>query len=121
LISRTNDAGVQVHLLVEGEPTPLPAGLDLAAYRIVQESLTNIVKHAPASTAQVALHYLADALDIEVCNDRPATGPAHPIPPGGHGLIGMRERAALYGGSLVAGARPEGGFRVHTRIPTVSA
>ena len=95
----------------------LPAGVDLCAYRIVQEGLTNALKHAGPAHAEVVLRYAPRALDVEVRDDgrgpaRQATATAP-----GHGLIGMRERVALYGGRLQTGARDGGGFAIHARLP----
>jgi signal transduction histidine kinase len=105
---------------VTGEPVPLPAGADLAAYRIIQESLTNTIRHAGPATAAVSVSYAADAVRIEVTDTglgQPAeaamTGPGS----GGHGLAGMRERAAAVGGSVETGPSPGGGFRVTARLP----
>ena len=117
LIARTNAAGVRVQLHIDGEPTVLPASLDLTAYRIVQESLTNVVKHAPGGNARVTVRYLLDAIDIEITNDAPAIAVAAAVPASGHGLVGMRERVALYGGQLDAEPCAGGGFRVHARVP----
>jgi signal transduction histidine kinase len=114
LVAQVRRAGLSVALTVEGEPAPLPAGLDLCAYRIVQEGLTNALKHAGAgASAQVRIAYAPAALEIDVRdngNGAVANG-------AGHGLIGMRERVALYGGELEAGPRAEGGFGVHARLP----
>ena len=93
----------------------LPPGVDLAAYRVVQEALTNVIKHAGTSRAAVVLEYRPDDLLITVTDDgRPVTGSGGP---GGRGLIGLRERIGLYGGELDAGPRPGGGWRVRARIP----
>jgi signal transduction histidine kinase len=106
--------GLEVAVRREGEPGPLPAGLDLSAYRIVQEALTNTLRHAQATRADVTLSYTADALDVEVRdNGRAAPGNGA----GGHGLVGMRERAALLGGTLEAGPQSGGGYRVHAHLP----
>jgi signal transduction histidine kinase len=114
LVARTEAAGLPVALHVEGEPGQLPLGVDLSAYRIVQEALTNALKHAGPATAEVAIRYEADAVEIEVTDDgRGPTGTNG----GGHGLVGMRERATLYGGQLSAGARPGGGYVVRARLP----
>jgi signal transduction histidine kinase len=118
LVSETRHAGLSVQLRVEDAPDGLPPGIDLAGYRIVQEALTNALRHAPSSHVPVDVRCSRRALEIEVLDDG---GGAAAAPPGnghvGHGLIGMRERASLYGGTLAVGARPEGGFRVHARIP----
>ena len=108
------DAGLPVDLHVEGDVHPLPAGLELSAYRVVQESLTNILKHAGPATADVRLTYRPDALEITV---RDSGAGSDPNSSPGHGLVGMRQRVLLYGGSLDAGATPAGGFAVHARLP----
>jgi len=106
-------AGLPVTVLVRGDPRPLPAGLNLSAYRIVQEALTNVLKHAGPASTEVIIRYLDRELQIQVTNDAPPTRPARDGQKGrGHGLIGMRERAALYGGQLETGPLPGGGFRV---------
>ncbi len=114
LVARTEAAGLAVALHVEGEPGPLPVGVDLSAYRIVQEALTNTLKHAGPAHAEVAIRYRPDAVEIEVRDD--GRGPAT-TNGDGHGLVGMRERATLYGGELSAGARDGGGFVVLARLP----
>ena len=109
-------AGLRVELAVRGEPRELPAGMDLAAFRIVQEALTNVVKHAGTDHGQVRVTYTADAVGIEVTDD--GTGPAQASSSAsGHGLIGMRERVALYGGEFSAGPLPGRGYRVSARLP----
>jgi signal transduction histidine kinase len=112
-------AGLAVRLQVEGRPAPLPAGVDLSAYRIVQEALTNVVKHAGPARAQVAIRYRDQEVTVEVIDD--GRGVAAPTGDGrarvGHGLIGMHERVAVFGGDLEAGPRPDGGFRVAARLP----
>jgi signal transduction histidine kinase len=116
LLSQTRAAGLEVELRIEGEPRPLAPGVDLAAYRIVQEALTNTRKHGRASRAEVALHYTPAALEVEVVDDgaAPATAGVN----GGHGLVGMRERVGLYDGTLDVGARVGGGFGVRAVLPT---
>jgi signal transduction histidine kinase len=116
LIERTAKAGVQVALTVTGRCRPLPAGIDLAAYRIVQEALTNVVKHADSSGAVVGLGYKEDELIIDVTDDGNGC-PDEPPPVLGHGLVGIRERAHLYGGSVHAHNLSGGGFKVTCRIP----
>jgi signal transduction histidine kinase len=112
-----NEAGVPVDLVVTGERNGVPAGVDLAGYRIVQEALTNVLKHAGPSHVRVRLDYKADAVDIEVLDDGRGAA-AHPSEHHvGHGLVGMRERAAMYDGRLTAGPRPGGGFRVAATLP----
>ncbi|MGH3200871.1 MAG: sensor histidine kinase [Streptosporangiaceae bacterium] len=121
LVTQAREAGMQVSLAVEGPVRPLPGGLSLAAYRIVQEALTNVRKHAGAGAAvNITLSYGRDELLVRVTDDGraglPRYGPA-PKDPAGHGLAGMRERAALYGGTVQAGPRPGAGFEVTARLP----
>jgi signal transduction histidine kinase len=114
LVERVRAAGLSVELTVTGA-RDLPPGVDLAAYRVVQEALTNVIKHAGTARAAVVLEYRPDDLLITVTDDgRPGTGPAGA---GGRGLIGLQERIGLYGGELDAGPRPGGGWRVRARIP----
>lgn len=117
--ARVSDAGVPVEVQVEGAPRPLPPGLDLSAYRVVQEALTNTLKHAGPARATVRVRYLPDAVEVEVSDDGHA--PAAPAGRVGHGLIGMHERTLLYGGHLLTGQAPDGGFRVRARFPLVAA
>ncbi|MEU3312504.1 sensor histidine kinase [Streptomyces sp. NPDC006662] len=115
LAAATAGAGVRVDLLRTGEQRPVPADIDLSAYRIVQEALTNVVRHAGTGHCRVAIDYGNDELSVEIVDEgRGATGrgSAH-----GFGIIGMRERAALLGGHLGAGPRPGGGFQVAARLP----
>ncbi|MFE0674479.1 sensor histidine kinase [Streptomyces sp. NPDC058867] len=114
LIAAYESAGLDVTVTTEGEPRPLSPGADLTAYRIVQEALTNVSKHASAHSARVRFTYADVRLLITVSNDGPAT--AAPAT-GGYGLMGMRERAHSVGGELRAGPRPEGGFEVTTALP----
>lgn len=119
LLRQLGEAGLDVKAHIEGAPVPLPPGVDLSAYRIVQEALTNTLRHArpgharPAR-AEVRLRYFPDALELEINDDG---GIASRDAGKGHGLVGMRERAALYGGTFNAGPRPGGGYRVRTRLP----
>jgi signal transduction histidine kinase len=115
LVRRVGAAGIPVHVAVSGEPRPLPAGLDLCAYRLIQESLTNVIKHAGSARVVVAIGYGPAELTVNVTDD--GRGPADQWPTSGHGLLGMRERARLYGGTLLAGPRPEGGFTVTLTLP----
>lgn len=115
LAEHAASAGLRVGTHTGGEPVPLPPGADLAAFRIVQEALTNVVRHSAARTARVGLAYRPDALEITVDDDGPAS--AGDGPGGGNGLAGMRERAAVLGGTLDAGPRPDGGFRVRALLP----
>ncbi|MCM1973250.1 sensor histidine kinase [Streptomyces sp. G1] len=109
----TETTGLRVGLRTDGDPSPLPPDTEVAAFRIVQEALTNTVKHAHASSATVALEWGEDELTLSVTDD--GQGPSGPG--GGHGLIGIRERAAACGGSARTGRGPEGGFRVVVRLP----
>ena len=115
LVTQIREAGLPVELSVEGERRALPAGIELSAYRIVQEALTNTLKHAGGAHAEVHVRYGSDSLELEIVDDGPG-GPAR-ASGGGHGLVGMRERVALYGGRLDAGRRAEGGFAVHVLLP----
>ena len=111
-------AGVVIAVHRDGAPIVLPPGVDLAAYRIVQEALTNVLKHANARTADVAIRYRTNAVELEVTDDG---GPSARAPATtGHGLVGMRERAALYGGRLEAGCRSNGGYAVKVLLPVLS-
>ena len=114
LVSHAVAAGVAVSLEVQGDRRPLPASVDLAAFRIVQESLTNIVRHAEAGSAKVQLTYGNGELTLQIDDDGLGTGAQAA---GGSGLAGMRERATALGGELEAGAQPTGGFRVRARLP----
>lgn len=116
LVSSTTAGGLPVDVRVEGTPTALPAVVDSSAYRIVQESLTNALRHADAGRAEVVLCYRADGLDIRVTDD--GCGDAGPSG-NGHGVTGMRERAELLGGTLQVGSLPGGGFQVRATLPTV--
>ncbi|GAA3511724.1 sensor histidine kinase [Actinocatenispora rupis] len=114
LVARVRRAGLPVDVRVEGEPYPVDAGIGLAVYRLVQEALTNAVKHAGPARAVVRLGFGPSALTVEVFDT--GRGPSGDAT-GGHGLVGMRERVALYGGEITTGPRPGGGFRVYARIP----
>jgi signal transduction histidine kinase len=114
LLEETRHAGLPVELTVEGDPRRLAPGVELAIYRVVQEALTNARKHAGDARAAVMLRYGAAEVSAEVRDDGSAANNGHG---GGHGLIGMRERVAVYGGSLDATHRAEGGFAVRVRIP----
>jgi len=114
LVAQVRAAGLAVAVSVEGLPRPLPAGIDLSAYRVVQEALTNTLRHAQATRADVALRYRDDELDVEVRDDGAGTGNGGGS---GRGLIGMRERVGAFGGSLETGPLNTGGFSVAARFP----
>ncbi|WP_233273269.1 sensor histidine kinase [Streptomyces broussonetiae] len=124
LVDRISFAGLPVEVRVSGEPRPLPQGIDVTAYRIVQEALTNALRHGDGGKAEVTVRYAEHALRVEVLNTGPSvlTGAA-PAAPGrptagtGRGLLGLRERVAVYGGDLDARRRLGGGYRVRARIP----
>ncbi len=115
LAAEMRATGLDLTLCVEGDVSGLPPGVDLAAYRIVQEALTNAMRHAPGARVDASVRVVGDVLEVDVADD------GSPQPPAaghvGHGLLGMRERAALYGGEIVAGPGADGGFRVHARLP----
>jgi signal transduction histidine kinase len=115
LVARSAQAGLEVRMATAGRARPLPAAVDLAAFRVVQESVTNVVRHAGASRADVFLGYGDDALTVRVDDDGHGAGPAGPQP--GNGLRGMRERAAALGGTLALDRSPLGGLRVEALIP----
>jgi signal transduction histidine kinase len=133
MAQRVRAAGVPVGLRTSGAPRPLPPGLELCAYRVVQEALTNVIKHARSARVEVLVAYLPHTLAVTVTDDggsgsgRKTSGgsgrpdPANVAPGPGHGLIGMRERARLYGGTVVTGPRTEGGFSVRLTLPVPAA
>jgi len=114
LVAQVREAGLPVELQVEGEPAALPPGVAISAYRIVQEALTNVLKHAGPAQARVVVRYASRELELEIADD--GRGSAT-IGDAGHGLVGMRERVALYGGDFDAGTRNGGGFVVRARLP----
>jgi signal transduction histidine kinase len=116
LTAQLEEATLSVEVRVEGEERKLPTSVELAAYRVVQEALTNTVKHADASRAEVRVRYRPEAVEVEIVDD--GLGEAEvTAKSGGHGLIGMRERVALHGGQLTAGPRPGGGYAVRATFP----
>ncbi|MFD0053528.1 sensor histidine kinase [Streptomyces sp. NPDC127168] len=124
MVTRVRAGGVRVELRTTGVPRPLPSGMQLCVYRVVQEALTNVLKHAPGADATVELAYRTGEVTVTVTDDGRTAGPREGADSdtiaerGGHGLIGMRERAKLYGGTIVVGPRGEGGFGVLLTLPT---
>jgi signal transduction histidine kinase len=114
LLDEVGRAGLPVELHLEGERFPLPRAIDLSAYRIVQEGLTNALKHAHARHVDVTLGYAPDELRIEVRDDGRGASNSDGR---GHGLVGVRERVKIYGGEMTAAAAPEGGFVLRARLP----
>jgi signal transduction histidine kinase len=118
LVGTVREAGLPVELEVEGEPTELPPGVDLSAYRVIQEALTNALKYAGPANAWVTVRWKASELELEIAND----GRSEPGGDGsGHGLDGLRERVALVGGSIESGPRDGGGFVVKAHLPLATA
>ena len=118
LVEELRNSGLPVRLTIEGQPAALPEAVDRSAYRVVQEALTNTLKHAQASKATVALRWQDDVLEVEISDDGVGAATTNGT---GHGIVGMRERLSLLGGSLVAGPAIGGGFRVLARFPRASA
>jgi signal transduction histidine kinase len=114
LADEVSRAGLPVHLHVDGEPTPLPRAIELSAYRIVQEGLTNALKHARAANADVTVRYLPEEIQLEVRDDGGGASPNDGL---GHGLVGIRERVKIYGGEMSAGTENGRGFVLRTRLP----
>jgi signal transduction histidine kinase len=114
LVEHARESGLPVQLRIEGKPEQLPAGVDLTAYRIVQEGLTNAVKHARAEHAEVIVRYGDGHVELTVSDDGPGGGDGDS---GGHGLVGMRERVSVYGGEIEAGPLPGRGYRLHAKLP----
>jgi signal transduction histidine kinase len=114
LLEEVGRAGLPVSLHVDGEPAQLPRAIDLSAYRIVQEGLTNALKHARASRADVTVRYRPDEVQIEVRDDGQGDASANGA---GYGLVGVRERVKIYGGEMSAGTASDGGFVLTTRLP----
>ncbi|MET7462387.1 histidine kinase [Nonomuraea sp. NPDC005501] len=120
LVANVRGAGLTVTAETTGEPRPLSPGVELSAFRIVQEALSNVLRHAPGADVRVELRYLPAALVIRIAN----TAPDRPVPPPGgpgHGLLGMRERTAMLGGELATGPAPDGGFEVTAVLPVAPA
>jgi signal transduction histidine kinase len=121
LITQVADAGLCADLVVQGEPRPLPPGIEVSAYRIVQEGLTNALRHSGTSRAKVVVTYAADRIELQVVDEGACGAGTLGTGEPGHGLIGMRERVAIYGGDLQAGVRPEGGYALRARLPLLEA
>jgi signal transduction histidine kinase len=118
LIAEARASGIEVETITEGDLVSVPAGMSLTAYRVIQESLTNVRKHSGARRARLTVCYQPDTLEIQVEDDGPRrTGTSDTLSGGGHGLAGMRERVTLYGGTLTAGPTSNGGFRVRASLP----
>ncbi|WP_418361500.1 histidine kinase [Streptomyces gilvosporeus] len=118
LVEQSRAAGMRIELTRSGTVRPLDASCERTAYRLVQEALTNVHKHAPGAAAHVELRYTADTLQVTVENEAGPDTPSAGLPSGGHGLIGLGERVTVLGGTFEAGARPDGGFRVAAVLPT---
>jgi signal transduction histidine kinase len=114
LVEEVGRAGLPVRLHVDGTPFPLPRAIDLSAYRIVQEGLTNALKHSGASNADVTVRYRLDELQLEVRDDGEGSSGSDGL---GHGLVGVRERVKIYRGQMTAGTATGGGFLLSTRLP----
>jgi signal transduction histidine kinase len=114
LVENVGRAGLPVRLHVDGDRSPVPRAIDLSAYRIIQEGLTNSLKHARASHVDVTVRYRPDDLEVEVVDDGAGAAPSDGL---GHGLVGIRERVKIYGGEMNAGTAPAGGFILSARLP----
>jgi signal transduction histidine kinase len=117
LVAAVRGAGLAVDLRVDGAQRPLPPGVELSAYRILQEALSNVLRHAPGTRVTVEVGYDPDHLRLQVHNDAPPGGERPPPVLPGHGIVGMRERAAMLGGTLAAGPAPDGGYLVEAVLP----
>jgi signal transduction histidine kinase len=117
LVEQAREGGLPVELRIEGQPGQLPGGVDLTAYRLVQEGLTNVMKHARATRAEVLVNYGDGYLEVTVSDDGQGVGNGDG---GGHGLVGMRERVSVYGGDIDAGPQPGGGYRLRAKLPLTS-
>ncbi len=118
LVRSLRSAGLPIELRIEGEPAELPPGVDISAFRIIQEALTNALKHAGPARAVVTLRYSPVDLEVEIVDDGAGDGSGSGS---GHGLAGIRERVAVYGGEVQSGVQPEGGYAVRARLPLESA
>jgi signal transduction histidine kinase len=120
LVAPVRGAGIDVEVRIEGQSVPLPAGVDLTAYRIVQESLTNVLKHAHARRVVIVIRHRAGRVEIEVTDDGDAAGREPAAPGSGNGLLGMRERVSVFGGTMTTGPNPDGGWAVRAQLPVGS-
>jgi signal transduction histidine kinase len=120
LVAQAAAAGLRVEVVTEGDERPLPAPVDLAAYRIVQEALTNVTKHAGPTAVHVAVRYAAAGVTVSIDDDGGAS-PMASVPGSGRGLLGMRERSEALGGTFASGPRPAGGYHVAAMLPTERA
>ena len=118
LVAEVRAAGLPISLDIDGDLGSLPRALDVSAYRVVQEALTNVLRHNGPARTRLAVRRATDAVTVEVVNDPPTTPPSLVDDSGGHGLVGMRERVAMFDGTLHAVARPDGGFMVRAVFPT---
>ncbi|TMQ90810.1 sensor histidine kinase [Actinomadura soli] len=116
LVGQSGAAGLRVDLAIRGDERPMPAAVGRTVYRLVQEALTNVHKHAGAADTRIGLDLLPEAIEVEIANDPPTARPEHRLPSGGNGLVGLRERVTALGGSFEAGPR-KGGYAVRARIP----
>jgi signal transduction histidine kinase len=116
LVAGLRAAGLPVDLRIDGERRELPVGIELSAYRVIQEGLTNALKHAASAHVRVHVHYGPGSLELEIADD--GRGPSTTVPSGGHGLLGIRERVALYGGEFQTGPGSDGGFQLRVLLPT---
>ncbi|MGK5552891.1 sensor histidine kinase [Actinomadura kijaniata] len=117
LVDQSGAAGLRVELAVTGEERPMPAAVGRTVYRLVQEALTNVHKHAGDADTCVRLDLLPEAVEVEVRNDAPTVPARHGLPSGGNGLVGLRERVTALGGTFEAGPTGDGGYRLHARVP----
>jgi signal transduction histidine kinase len=120
LVQRAREAGLPVELHETGSPRALSAGLDLAAFRVVQEALTNALKYSGHAPTEVHVRWSARTLELEICDRGPGPRDRAAGGDGGHGLVGMRERVRIYGGELETGRRRGGGFRIRAKLPLVA-
>ena len=123
LVDQFQNAGTTVHVVTLGEPLPITPATNLAAYRIIQEALTNVIRHAPGASADVSLRYTVNGLELEVCDDGTTWSGGRATAASGtrYGLSGLRERTVALGGTFEAGAIEPAGFRVRAHLPTTTS